>query len=171
MSGGAMMAGDHVAQVQARVGERLWLSDWVCIEQSRIDGFAAATGDHYWLHTDPERARRESPLGSTIAHGFLTMSMLAPSCLHALLDVLGADEVLNYGVENLRFLAPVLCGARVRSSIVLRSAVAKPGDRVLVGLDCSVEIEGRERPALVGQSLMLIHFSNQTGVTHAAQAA
>ena len=166
-----MMASDHVTRVQARVGERLWLSDWVCIEQSRIDGFAAATGDHYWLHTNPERARRESPLGSTIAHGFLTMSMLAPSCLHALLDVLGADEVLNYGVENLRFLAPVLCGARVRSSIVLRSAVAKPGDRVLVGLDCSVEIEGQERPALVGQSLMLIHFSNQTGVTHAAQAA
>jgi len=167
----SMIFEDHAAPVLARVGERLWLSDWVCIEQSRIDGFAAATGDHYWLHTDPVRAQRESPLGGTIAHGFLTMSMLAPSCLHALLDVLGADEVLNYGVENLRFLAPVRCGARVRSAIVLRSALAKPGGRVLVGLDCSVEIEGQERPALVGQSLMLIHFPNQTGANHAAQAA
>jgi len=158
---------DHAERLSARLGQELCVSDWIAISQSRIDEFARATGDHYWLHTDPERARRDSPLGGTIAHGFLTLSLLAPSCLDALLGVLGASEVLNYGVEGLRFIAPVPCGARVRCRVALRSAVAKAGGRVLLGLDCSVEIEGQPRQALVGQSLMLVAF-NEQGERHAA---
>ncbi|MFA9219484.1 MAG: MaoC family dehydratase, partial [Sphingomonadaceae bacterium] len=118
---------DPLARVRARLGEQLWLSDWIVVDQPRIDEFARATGDHYWLHTDPERARRDSPLGGTIAHGFLTMSLLAPSCLDALLGELGASELLNYGMDGLRFLAPVPGGARVRCRIALRSAVNKAG--------------------------------------------
>jgi acyl dehydratase len=145
-----------VPELRARVGEEIACSDWITIEQSRIDEFARATGDHYWIHTDVERVKQPGNAGTTIAHGFLTLSMIAPSCLDAVIGVLGAKQVLNYGADRLRFIAPVPCGARVRCHVTLADITDRPDGRQLIGMDCVVEIEGESRPALAARSLMLI---------------
>ncbi|MES2148297.1 MAG: MaoC family dehydratase [Pseudomonadota bacterium] len=149
------MPDSAAAHLRGRLGQQLACSDWITLDQARIDAFAHATGDHYWIHTDPGRARAEGRLGTTIAHGFLTLSLLAPSCLDALLGTLGGTEVLNYGMEALRFLAPVRCGERVRCAVALGEVNARPDGRFLLGLDCTVEIDGQDRPALVARALML----------------
>jgi acyl dehydratase len=130
----------------------LGVSGWVEVTQEMIDRFAEATGDHQWIHVDPERAA-EGPFGRTIAHGYLTLSLL-PVLLGDLLQVTDATMGVNYGLDRLRLTSPVKVGARVRSRAMLRATEPKAGG-LLVRLDVTVEIEGEDRPALVAEVLLL----------------
>ena len=138
------------------VGTELGVSDWLTISQDRINQFADATGDHQWIHVDVERAARESPVKSTIAHGFLTLSALAGMTMQLGLVPDGVSQALNYGVDKARFLAPVRAGKRIRARAVLASAEKKSGGRVLLTVSCTVEIEGEEKPAVVADLLSLM---------------
>jgi acyl dehydratase len=137
-------------------GREFGASEWVPIDQDRIDAFAACTGDRQWIHVDVERARRESPFGGPIAHGYLTLSLVAAMIME--LGVIPPDAAtgLNYGLDKVRFIAPVLAGARVRARAKLRSAEAQDGSRMLMRFDCTLEIEGEAKPALVAELLCLL---------------
>ncbi|HEU4427615.1 MAG TPA: MaoC family dehydratase [Myxococcota bacterium] len=129
------------------VGRKLGASEWLAIEQPRIDEFARATGDHQWIHVDPERAKG-GPFGATIAHGYLTLS-LVNQFLPQLLEVRGTSMGVNYGCERVRFPAPVRVGSRVRGVGEVIAAEEVKGGAVQVTVRVSVEIEGSERPACV----------------------
>ena len=136
------------------------VGDWLTIDQARIDAFAAATGDSQWIHVDPERARRESPYGTTVAHGFLTLALLpfltgsnSPDYLRRHFP--GMRLRVNYGLNRLRLPAPVKCGARIRARTVLKEAT--PIDAGLeVVYRFSVEIDGEEKPALVAEQVVRV---------------
>jgi acyl dehydratase len=138
------------------VGQELGLSDWVVLDQDRIKQFADATGDHQWIHVDVERAQRESPFQSTIAHGFLTLSALAGMTMQLGMVPTRASQALNYGIDKARFLAPVRAGKRIRTRAVLESAEKKPGGQILLTVWCTVEIEGEDKPAAVASLLTLV---------------
>tara|TARA_R110002110_G_scaffold85816_4_gene223820 strand:- start:159256 stop:159723 length:468 start_codon:yes stop_codon:yes gene_type:complete len=138
------------------VGEELGVSDWVLIDQPMIDAFAHATNDHQWVHVDPERAARELPTGTTIAHGFLVLSLLAPLS-YEIFDVGHVAHELNYGLNKVRFTAMVPAGSRVRLRQVLASAEKREDGGVSLVLDGTIELEGSERPAAVVQNLRLIY--------------
>ena len=138
------------------VGRELGVSSWITIDQERIDEFAECTNDHQWIHVDVERARRESPFGTTIAHGYLTLSML--SSLQNEVGVIpsGAKQAVNYGLDRVRFIAPVKVGSRIRMRVVLLSAEERDKGRVLLKTQNTFEIEGEEKPALTAESLALV---------------
>jgi acyl dehydratase len=127
-------------------GRQLGVSDWVAIEQDRIDAFAGATGDRQWIHCDVERARRESPWKQTIAHGYLTIA-LAPVLLDQLLRVEGGTAVINTGIERMRLSSPVPAGSRVRMRARIESVRALSGGRVRVAFELRFEVEGSAKPA------------------------
>jgi len=137
-------------------GRELGASDWVTVDQDRIDRFAACTGDRQWIHVDVERARRESPFGAPIAHGYLVLSLVAATVME--LGVIPPDAAtgLNYGLEKVRFIAPVRAGARVRNRVALVSAEPQNGERVLLKLQCTLEIESEAKPALVAEILCML---------------
>jgi acyl dehydratase len=132
------------------VGADLGTSDWTTVDQASIDGFAEATGDHQWIHVDPERAA-SGPFGGTIAHGYLSLSLLAP-IMFDLLHVDGTALVINSGSDRVRFITPVRSGSRVRGTATIAGA-----ERVALGvrvkLAASIEIEGETKPALVAETL------------------
>lgn len=134
------------------VGTELPASDWLRIDQARIDRFAEATGDRQWIHVDVERAGRE--VGGTIAHGFLTLSLMAPFSMDTF-DVAGVTRRLNYGFDKLRFTEPVRCGDRIRLTHRLTRVEEKAGGLMLTRA-CAIEIEGRARPALLADWLILV---------------
>ncbi len=134
------------AELKAAVGKHLGYSDWLEISQDRIDKFADATGDHQWIHVDPERAK-DGPYGVTIAHGYLTQS-LVNLFLPQIADVRGYKMGVNYGADRLRFPAPVPVGSRIRGSAeLLQVDEVKGGVQAVIRV--TVEIEGSERPACV----------------------
>ncbi|MDX1531852.1 MAG: MaoC family dehydratase [Rhodothermales bacterium] len=137
------------------VGRGLGVSDWIVVDQARIDAFADCTGDHQWIHVDPERARRESPFGGPIVHGLLTLALLP--ALRSGLGVVpeGVKQVVNYGYDRVRFLAPVPAGARIRARAELLD-VTERGSGLLIKTRNTVEIEGGEKPALVADALTLL---------------
>jgi acyl dehydratase len=131
----------------AAVGKPLGASDWLEIRQERIDGFADATGDHQWIHVDPERAKR-GPFGKTIAHGYLTLSLV--NCfLPQIIEVRGISMGVNYGCDKVRFPAPVPVGSRVRGVGQLVAAEEVKGGAVQASVRVTVEIEGGAKPACV----------------------
>lgn len=136
------------------VGKKLGTSDWLEITQKRIDLFAEATGDHQWIHVDPERAQRESPFGTTIAHGHLTLS-LSPVLLGQILEVQGARMIVNPGVEHIRLRSPVRCGDKIRLHATLKDLRAVPGSGVRATISISFEIEGQKKPAAFGDALLV----------------
>jgi acyl dehydratase len=138
------------------IGRELGTSDWVAVDQERIDRFAACTGDRQWIHVDVERARRESPFGGPVAHGYLTLSLVAPMVME--LGVIPPDAAagLNYGLDKVRFLAPVKAGARVRNRVFLVSATPQDAARMLLKLQCTLEIEGELKPALIAEMLCML---------------
>jgi acyl dehydratase len=146
----------NLSTVDEHVGLELGVSEWLLIDQPRIDGFAHCTGDNQWIHVDAARAERESPYGTTIAHGFLTLATLATSAFDVYLRPAGITQAFNYGLDRVRFLAPVKSGSRVRTRIKLLSAEHKDGGRVLLTTENTVEIEGSQKPALVAQSLVMV---------------
>jgi acyl dehydratase len=145
-----------LAGLNERVGQELGISDWVTIDQPRIDTFASCTGDHQWIHVDVERAKRESPFGSPIAHGYLTLAMVAPLAMQIGVIPTDAAAGLNYGIDRVRFLAPVAAGARVRLRIVLAGIESREGGQVIMKTQNTLEVEGSEKPALVAETLTLL---------------
>ncbi|WP_395728638.1 MaoC family dehydratase [Nakamurella sp.] len=134
-------------------GTVLGTSSWVDITQDQVDTFAVATGDHQWIHVDPQRAKG-GPFGGTIAHGYLTLS-LAPMFLAEVVRVQHCSEVLNYGVNKVRFPAPVPVGSRVRSVITLTAATERPGGGVEATFGLRYEIEGAGRPPCIAETVYL----------------
>ena len=137
-------------------GREIGVSEWVVVDQKRIDEFAECTGDRQWIHVDVERARRESPYGGTIAHGYLTLSLAASLTIAAGVIPSDAAAALNYGLDKVRFIAPVRAGARVRNRIVLIAVENKSDGRVLLTLGNTIEIDGETKPALVAESLAML---------------
>jgi acyl dehydratase len=150
------LEGYTLATINAFVGRELGVSDWITVDQERIDQFAQCTGDHQWIHVDVERAQRESPFGTTIAHGYLTLSLL-PTMQYSVGTLpSGVKAALNYGADKVRFISPVKAGARIRDRITLQAAEDKGDGRVLVTTRHAVEIEGEGKPALVADTLALL---------------
>jgi acyl dehydratase len=138
--------------LRALVGTELGRSRWFEVGQDRIATFADATDDHQWIHVDPDRAARESPFGTTVAHGFLTLSLL-PSMLADVRVMTDAKLVVNYGLNKVRFPAPVPAGSRVRAAIVLASLDEEANSSQLT-LDVTVEREGGAKPVCVAEFLV-----------------
>jgi len=146
-----------IASLESLEGVELGPSQWIEISQERIDAFADATGDDQWIHTDPERARRESPFGGTIAHGHLTLS-LAPRLLRDILEVKGARFLVNPGIERVRLRAPVRAGDRVRMRATVTKVREVRGGAIRANLHLVFEIEGEKRPAAFGDVLLVLYL-------------
>ena len=142
--------------LHALIGEDLGSSEWVEVTQEQIDGFADLTGDHQWIHTDPDRAA-SGPFGTTIAHGYLTLSLLVP-LLEQVLVIENRTSSINYGLDKVRFPAPVPSGSRVRLTAILGEATDVESG-VQVKVDCVFEVEGQERPACVARAVLRHHFA------------
>ncbi|MFF3018777.1 MaoC family dehydratase [Streptomyces sp. NPDC057939] len=153
------MAGPRIftsaEELRAGIGEPLGPSGWLEVDQKRIDLFADATGDHQWIHVDPERAA-SGPFGSTIAHGYLTLSLL-PSLVPQIMMVEGMRMGINYGVDKVRFPAPVPVGSRLRATALITS-VTEVGEGVQVAATVTVEREGAEKPVCVAESVSRYYF-------------
>lgn len=145
-----------VATINDFVGRELGVSSWVVVDQARIDAFAECTGDKQWIHVDVERAKRESPFGGTIAHGYLTLSLLGGLSIEIGMVPKDAKAGLNYGLDKVRFMTPVKAGARVRSRVTLVSAEQKGGGRILIKAMNELQIEGEDKPALVAETLAML---------------
>jgi len=133
------------------VGKEVAASDWLQIDQDRIDRFADATGDHQWIHVDPARAKLESPFGSTIAHGYLTLSLL-PHMMMETLAVEGGRMSINYGLNRVRFAAPVRCNDRIRTRFTL-AALEEIAGGIQLTWHALIEIEGQHKPACVAEMI------------------
>jgi acyl dehydratase len=142
-------------QLAAQVGTQFAPSDWVTLDQERINSFADCTEDHQFIHIDPEKAA-QTPFGGTIAHGFLTLSMLAKLAEGEGVVPENVVMAINYGFDKVRFLAPVSAGKRIRSHRKLVDVQQKDDNRFLMKTQVSVEIEGEETPALVAEWLAMI---------------
>jgi len=145
-----------IATIEDFIGRELGVSDWVVVDQARIDAFAQCTGDKQWIHVDVERAKRESPFGGTIAHGYLTLSLLAALAIEIGLIPEDASAGLNYGLDKVRFMTPVKAGARVRNRVTVMSVEAKGGGRIIVKTMNELQIEGEDKPALIAESLAML---------------
>jgi len=146
-----------IDEAQALVGQELGVSDWLTIDQQRINDFAEVTGDHQWIHVDVERATKESPYRAPIAHGFLTLSLI-PALSKDNFRVQGAKLVINYGLNKVRFLAAVPVDSRVRVRSELADAVAKDPTTVDLTVRHTVEIDGSDKPAAVAEMIARVLF-------------
>jgi acyl dehydratase len=147
-------------RLQAQIGQEVHVSDWYEVTQARINAFADATGDHQWIHVDPERAARESPWKATIAHGYLTLSLYP--MLRGLVAAdrplfEGVRQVINYGLDKLRFPSAVVAGSRIRAHCVLQKVEPVSGGLQLTE-QYTVEIEGQPKPACVAEAIMRAYF-------------
>jgi acyl dehydratase len=141
----------RLAELAPLVGQEVAVSDWITVTQQQIDLFAQATGDHQWIHVDEERARA-GPFGATIAHGFLTLSLI-PKFFESALEVLDTRMGVNYGLNRVRFTAPVPVGSRLRARIKLLECQAVPDNGWQMTWNVTVEREGSDKPACVAESL------------------
>jgi acyl dehydratase len=140
----------HLSELQGLVGQEIGVSDWITVDQQRIDLFAQSTGDHQWIHVDPVRAAK-GPFGTTIAHGFLTLSLL-PEMSATAFDVEDAHMGVNYGLNKVRFTAPVPVGSRVRGRFKLMAYEPFEGG-ALITSQVTMEREGSDKPVCVAESL------------------
>jgi len=138
------------------LGSELGVSDWMLVDQERINEFADCTGDRQWIHVDVERAKRESPFGGPVAHGYLTLSLIGPLSLNVGVVPSDAAAGFNYGLDKVRFLAPVPAGGRVRLRVVLEKVEEKNNGQLLVRTKNTVEIENSDKPALIAEALALL---------------
>lgn len=143
---------------QALVGKEIGVSSWHLIDQPRIDAYADVTEDHQFIHVDPQRAK-ETAFGTTIAHGFLTMSMMSVMSYEVMPAIAGTTMGVNYGFDKLRFISPVRSGKRVRGRFVLAEAKLRKPNELQSRTNVTVEIEGEDKPALVADWLGLIYFA------------
>jgi acyl dehydratase len=146
-----------VADLIAATGQDLGTTDWLTIEQKRVDQFAEATGDHQWIHVDPERAAA-GPFSATIAHGYLTLSLL-PRFASEIYTVDGASAAINYGLNRVRFIHPVRVGSRIRSTATLDSVTEVPGGaQVVVSHRVDVEVDAKPKPACIAETIGRVLF-------------
>lgn len=143
---------------QAMVGQEIGVSSWHLVDQPRIDSYADVIEDHQFIHVDPERAK-ETAFGTTIAHGFLTMSLLSIMSYEVMPVIAGTTMGVNYGFDKLRFISPVRSGKRVRGRFVLAEAKLRKAGELQSRTNVTVEIEGEDKPALVAEWLGLIYFA------------
>lgn len=150
-----MLEVEKPSDLVRHVGQKLGTSEWLTIDQAMIDAFAKATGDDNWIHVDVERARREMPGGKTIAHGYLTLSMV-PKLSKTVYRIQQCNKGFNYGANRIRFTAPVPVNSRIRLTETLREAVETPSGLRLT-FECVIEIEGSERPAMIAETIVLMN--------------
>lgn len=143
---------------QAMVGKEVGVSSWHLIDQKRIDVYADVIEDHQFIHVDPERAKKETAFGTTIAHGFLTMSLMSIMSYEVMPVIEGTSMGVNYGFDKLRFLSPVRSGSRVRGRFTLAEAKLRKPKELQSRTSVTVEIEGEEKPALIADWIGLIYF-------------
>ena len=144
-----------IYEIRGRIGEEIGVSAWIDVDQARIDAFADATEDRQFIHVDPEAAAK-TPFGGTVAHGFLSLSLLSRMGAEAMLLPNGLRMAVNYGLDRVRFLAPVRAGKRVRGRFRLDSVEEKAPGQVLLRHTVTVEIEGEDKPALTAEWLGLM---------------
>ena len=144
------------ADLGAHIGEVIGVSSWIVVDQQRINEFAHCTDDHQWIHVNAKRAAKESPFGGTVAHGFLTLALLAPSIFEVMISRVEMKQAINYGLERVRFLAPVRAGRRVRNSVKIASVEEKGSGRTLLTTENTIEIEGEDKPALVALAQVML---------------
>ncbi|APO76289.1 nodulation protein NodN [Rhizobium etli 8C-3] len=147
-----------LAEVRGLIGTKTGLSDWILVDQAMIDAFAHATNDHQFIHTDPTRAATESSFGGTIAHGFLTLSLLSAMNYDALPKIREQTMGINYGFDKVRFMAPVKSGTRVRGHFVLADARFRGASMLMTTYEVSIEIENEKKPALTANWITIIQF-------------
>ena len=145
-----------IEEAEGLIGQELGVSDWTLIDQERINKFADVTADWQFIHIDPDRAKAETPFGGTIAHGYLTLSLLAGFAYQAVPSFEGAKMGVNYGLNKVRFLAPVRVDSRVRGRFVMKSIEKKSETSVMAIYDVTVEIEGEDKPALVAEWVTMV---------------
>lgn len=145
-------------EILASEGAEVGVSRWIALDQARISAFGQLTEDEYFIHMDPARAAKETPFGGTIAHGFLTLSMLSAMAYDCLPDIEGRKMGMNYGFDKIRFLSPVPSGSRVRGRFVLAQATAKSDRELVLRHAVTVEIEGGAKPALAAEWLSIAFF-------------
>lgn len=153
-----MPATIHLKDIPAQVGKEIGVSRWFTVDQAMIDRFADATEDHQFIHTDPVRAAAETPFGGTIAHGFLTLSLLSAMNYDCLPSIVEQTMGINYGFEKIRFITPVKSGARVRGRFTLAEARFRGAGMVTIRYDASVEVENERKPALTADWITIIQF-------------
>jgi acyl dehydratase len=146
-----------LAQLGGLIGQEVGTSDWFVVTQERINAFAQATGDHQWIHVDADRARAETPFGTTIAHGFLTLSLLS-ALMHDAITVDGPRMTLNYGLNRVRFVSPVPAGSRIRARVAL-ARLEDGGDSAQATWNVTVEREGGQKPSLVAEWIVRYYDS------------
>lgn len=151
---------EALAASEKLIGTEVGVSNWILVDQAMIDQFAETTHDTQWIHVDPERAAAETPFGGTIAHGFLTLS-LASRFAYDCFDMMPGQVMgVNYGMNKLRFLSPVLAGSRLRGRFTLQAVRARGKDKLMRENLLTIEIEGEETPALIAEWLGLAVFKD-----------
>ena len=147
-----------IEDAKALEGEEVGLSDWIVIDQHRIDQFAEATADYQWIHVDTERAAKEMPNGKTIAHGYLTLSLI-PALTGKFVEVVNLERAINFGLNKVRFYAPVPVGAHLRGRATVLQARRRAGALLLTS-EVRIEIEGERKPACVAETLGMYFFND-----------
>ncbi|MGZ2505316.1 MaoC family dehydratase [Rhizobium leguminosarum] len=158
-----------LADVSWRVGQEVGTSEWITIDQTTVNLFADATHDHQFIHVNPERAAVESPFGGTIAHGFLTLSLLSVMNFSGMPKIREQTMGLNYGFDQVRFMSPVKTGSRVRGRFVLSDCRFRGASMLVTTYEVTVEIENESRPALTANWITIIQFDPKDrpkGVSH-----
>ena len=145
-----------LSNIKDFVGRELGVSGWITVDQARIKQFADCTGDHQWIHVDVDRAKRESPFRTPVAHGYLTLALIAPLAIEVGVVPKDAAAGFNYGLDKVRFLAPVKAGARVRMRVVLVGVEPKEAGQFVIKTKNTLEIEGSDKPALIAETLALL---------------
>lgn len=147
---------ERIEDLPALVGQEIGVSEWVVVDQERVDKFADATGDHQWIHVDVERARKEMPNGTTIAHGYLTLSLL-PLLMSQIMTYKNSGRRINYGCNRVRFTNMVPTGSRVRARQVLKALNPFNNGAVQVINEVTIEVEGEDRPACVAETISIVY--------------
>jgi acyl dehydratase len=145
-----------LSNIKDFVGRELGVSGWMTVDQARIKQFADCTGDQQWIHVDVDRAKRESPFRTPVAHGYLTLALIAPLAMEVGVVPNDAAAGFNYGLDKVRFLAPVKAGARVRLRVVLVGVEPKEAGQFVIKTKNTLEIEGSDKPALIAETLALL---------------
>jgi acyl dehydratase len=148
-----------IDDAKALIGEEVGLSDWVVIDQHRVDQFAEATADHQWIHVDTSRAAKEMPDGKTIAHGYLTLALI-PALTGKFIQVENLARAINFGLNKVRFYAPVPVGSRLRGRAIVLQARQRAG-ALLLNSEIRIEVEGQRKPACIAETLGMFFFKDE----------